>query len=522
VVRGPRLEVASTDLKGRTVKRTIVLLVFICLAVVAAFAQGTIQYPNPIKHVVLIIQENRTPDNLFHGLLTYPGINPTNYDLASSGLALVNGQEQTITLTPVRLATDFDLGHAHADFFVMYDSGKMDGANQIPDSCNPHAPDCKNGGQGQNLSYEYVQSSDVQPYLDMAAQYGWANLFFQSNQGPTFAAHQYLFSGTSAQDAASDAKGILVAGNPQSSKGDNYIGLQDTGCLAPIDEYNYLVYPSSARNLYTLTNDPLGSLCFNHDTLATLLDDAQLSWKYYAPPMSGNPYPNDPSKKGYNPGGFIENATNSFYSICQPDPTYETCNGPEYTANLDLNPPDVLTDIASCNLAVMNWVTPIGQASDHPGNINGGEGPSWVSAVVNTIGNNTNCDGAGYWSDTVILVVWDDWGGWYDHEVPTISSGLWGDNEHGFRVPFVVLSAYTPQAYVSNQRHDFGSVVRFVEGVLDLGEGTLGFADARSSTDLNEFFDFKMKPRQFRTINAPLNAEYFLNDKRIPDPPDDY
>jgi phospholipase C len=170
----------------------------------------------------------------------------------------------------------------------------------------------------------------------------------------------------------------------------------------------------------------------------------------------------------------------------------------------------------------MNWVTPIGQASDHPGNTKGGEGPSWVSAVVNAIGNNTACDGAGYWSDTVMLILWDDWGGWYDHEAPTIAPGVWGDYEDGFRVPLVVVSAYTPQAYVSNERHDFGSVVRFVEGILGLGEGALGFADARSHTDLNEFFNFKMQPRPFQAINATLNAEYFLNDKRKPDPPDDY
>jgi phospholipase C len=507
-------------------KRTIVLLVFTCFEAVAAFAQGAsawgVPYPNPIKHVVLMIQENRTPDNLFHGLLTYPGLNPANYNLASSGLALVNGQEQTIPLTPIALPTDFDLGHAYADFYVMYDNGQMDGANQIPDQCNPNARDCINGGKGQNLSYEYVQSSDVEPYLQMAAQYGWANFFFQSNQGPTFGAHQYLFSGTSSQNAASDAQGIMVVGNPQAPKGDDYEGLRDTGCLAPGDEYNWLVSPASWPQMYRLTNNPLGSLCFTHDTLATLLDDAQLSWKYYVVAETMNPYPNDPTKIGYNAGGFIINATNSIESICQPDPTYDTCTGPEYTANVDLNPPDVLTDVSNCKLATMSWVTPIGQASDHAGNVNGGQGPSWVSSVVNAIGSNATCDGAGYWSDTVILLVWDDWGGWYDHEVPTISSGVWSVNEDGFRVPLVVMSAYTPQAFVSNERHDFGSVVRFVEGVLGLGEGALGFADARSRTDLNEFFNFKMKPRQFQIINAPLNAEYFLNDKRKPDPPDDY
>ena len=506
-------------------------LFFVTLLGVAALAQNvsvgyppsTIQYPNPFKHVVLMIQENRSPDNLFHELLNYPGLNPANYNLADTGLAYVNGQEQTITLTPTTLALDYDLGHGHADFVLMYDDGRMDGANQIPDSCKPNSKDCKDGGKGQNLSYQYVQASDIEPYLQLAAQYGFANYFFQSNQGPTFAAHQYLFSGTSAQDAESDSEGNLVAGNPQAPRGSNYNPLFDTGCLAPGSEVNWLVTPQSAPNLIELPNDPLGTLCFNHDTVATLLDADAISWRYYAPAQNKNPYPDDPNEQGYNVGGYIFNATNSIYDICQPDASFQNCTGPEYTANVDLNPTDVLKDIETCNLATMNWVTPIGQASDHPGNAHGGEGPSWISAVVNSIGNDTTCEnGAGYWSDTAILILWDDWGGWYDHALPKINSGVWGDNEDGFRVPLLVVSAYTPQAFVSNERHDFGSVIRFIEGVLGLSEGALNFSDARATTDLNEFFNFRMQPRPFQTVHAPLDAHYFLTDTRIPEPPDFY
>ena len=514
-----------------TMTRFASFVALVCLAAGAVFAQNLsvgsstaqIPYPNPFKHIVLVIQENRTPDNLFHGLLSYPGINPANYDLASSGLANVNGQEETIPLVSNSLATDFDLGHGHADFTLMYDKGKMDGANQIPDQCNPTAQDCQNGGKGEFLSYQFVQSSDVQPYLDIAAQYGWANFFFQTNQGPTFAAHQYLFTGTSAQDAESDSEGVLVVGNPQAPKGANYSPLQDTGCLAPLNEYNWLISPQSAPQMYKLVNNPVGSLCFYHDTMATLLDDAGLTWKYYVVPQTSNPYPDDPTKKGYNVGGFLINAPNSIYDICQPDNVFQNCNGPEYTTNVDLAPGDVLTDIANCNLPAVSWVTPIGQASDHPGNVKGNEGPSWVSTVVDAIGNDTSCEhGAGYWSDTAILIMWDDWGGWYDHVGPSIAPGVWAVNEHGFRVPFIAVSAYTPPAFVSNVPHDFGSVLRFVQGTMGFTEGALGFADARATTDLREFFNFKMQPRPFQTINSPRNAEYFINDKRVPDPPDTY
>jgi phospholipase C len=142
---------------------------------------------------------------------------------------------------------------------------------------------------------------------------------------------------------------------------------------------------------------------------------------------------------------------------------------------------------------------------------------------VNEIGNNTKCDGgSGYWSDTVIIITWDDWGGWYDHEPPTILPGNQGDYQYGFRVPMIVVSAYTPPHYISNLRHDFGSILRGIEALFELpgGEGALGFADARATSDLQNFFDLSQPPRKFQTIDAPLNADFFLHDERPPEPPD--
>ena len=93
-----------------------------------------------VQHVVLIIQENRTPDNLFHGL--------PNADIASAGL---DSNGQTITLQPIRLANKYDLGHRHVDFVNMYDNGKMDGANKVR-SCDP----ITNPGCPPNSQFQYV------------------------------------------------------------------------------------------------------------------------------------------------------------------------------------------------------------------------------------------------------------------------------------------------------------------------------------------------------------------------------
>jgi hypothetical protein len=146
-----------------------------------------------------------------------------------------------------------------------------------------------------------------------------------------------------------------------------------------------------------------------------------------------------------------------------------------------------------------------------------------VNSIVNAIGNDSTCEqGAGYWSDSAIVITWDDWGGWYDHVAPTIMFGPQGSYQQGFRVPLLVVSACTPVAYVSNVPHDFGNILRFIQGVFNIQEGALGFADARASDDLGDFFNFELGAgaRRFQVIRAPLDADFFINDTRPPEPPD--
>jgi phospholipase C len=474
------------------------LLLLVWLGTVAAHAQ--FPDPNPIKHVVVIVQENRTPDNLFHGLLTWPGLHHENYNIAREG---VNSKGQPVALEPAPLDTPYDLSHAHSAFVQMYDGGRMDGAGRI--ACTGICPPLP--------SFKYVDNSKhlVDPYLELAARYGWANLMFQSNQGPSYPAHQFLFGGTSAPSAKDDARGRFIAENPTQPDGAKYNAFYDSGCLAPLGEWNWLIAPGGAETM--MRNNLLGTFCFSRPTMASLLDAAGLTWKYYAPAAS-NPH-------GSNPGGSIWNAPASIRQICAPDSNYTECTGPEWAANVDLTPSHVLTDIRACNLANVSWVIPVGRNSDHSGMANGTGGPSWVASIVNAIGADTTCEeGEGYWSDTAIVITWDDWGGWYDHVRPPIMSGPQGSYQDGFRVPLLVVSAYTPEAYVNNVPHDFGSILKFIQGVFHIQEGSLGFADQRANGDLHSFFDFRLATRAFQVIRAPLDADFFINDTRPPEPPD--
>lgn len=478
----------------------------------------------PIKHVVLVFQENRTPDNLFQGLCGPPfgtsnscSVTPKTgqYNIQTSNWLNKNAAGGITQPIAAPLGVNYDNFHSHGAFTAMCDANsqgvcQMDGAANIP--CGPPS-DCPKFPQ-----FSYVDNSTgiLNPYLELATQYGWGNQMFQTNQGPSLPAHQFIFSGTSAPTADDDAQAIFLAENAYAPPNANYKANSDTGCLAPSTEWDWIISPQSAPNEKQLTNTNLGAFCFSHPTMATLFDQtATLTWKYYTT-SAVNP-------GGSNPGGSLWTAPNAIQEICQPDSSFQNCTGTEWKNNVDLNPADVLTDVANCNLPTMSWVIPNGQNSDHAGDPHNVGGPSWVASVVNAIGNDKTCeDGKGYWSDTAIIVTWDDWGGWYDHVAPTILAGEQGDYQYGFRVPLIVVSAYTPQGYISNARLDFGSILRGIEAAFSLpgGMGALGFADARAKTDLQSFFRLNQPARKFKTIDAPLKADFFLHDTSTPEPPD--
>jgi phospholipase C len=364
---------------------------------------------------------------------------------------------------------------------------------------------CRMDGEASNTctgtcpahpGFQYADNSTglLNPYLDMATEYGWANYMFQTNQGPSFPAHQFLFGGTSAPNAADDAAGTFAAENVTPASSTNTFA----GCIAPATTYVWLLTTAGeTQKIYP---------CFDHTTLSDLLDTAGVTWKYYAPGP-----------------GTIWTAPNAISHICQPNQSAGgNCVGPEWTSNVVLTPLQFLRDVTACTLADVTWVIPEGAFSDHPRS-NNGDGPSWVASVVNAIGNNRKCkDGETYWNNTAILLTWDDWGGWYDHEPPKILAQPQGDYQYGFRVPFIAISAYTNAGYVDNKRYDFGSILRFIEQNYGIAEGALNFADARTTTDLTSFFNLNQAPRIFTTIPARRDVNSFINDTSPMTDPDDY
>ena len=433
--------------------------------------------PGKIQHVVIIFQENRTPDNLFHDSV----LMANGADIASTG---INSLGQTVPLSAGSLGVDYDLNHSHPAFVAMYDGGKMDGADLITYSCSAGATNCP----PPTPQFWYVNPSEVQPYFQMAEQYTFGDRMFQSNQGPSFPAHQFIISGTSAPTATSN---LFVAENAEGVAGAGH----QTGCLAPPAEYVYLIDPSGNESS---TSYP----CLDHPTLTDELNSQGISWRYYTPSA-----------------GSLWTSPNAIQHMCGPNvppPNATACVGSDWTNSVVIPETQVLTDITSGKLAQVSWVIPTGTNSDHPGSVSSTGGPSWVASIVNAIGASP------YWSNTAIIVTWDDWGGWYDHVPPptVINDGTsWGSGYvYGFRVPLIVISPYARAGYISHVDHDFGSILNLVEKTFGLP--SLGYADARAD-DLSDCFDFSQAPIPFKTINAPLNAPYFLNDKSPRIDPDD-
>jgi phospholipase C len=441
----------SVALRSRERKFTsAVLLIVIALVCVSLGCGDSVS--RKIQHVVIIFQENRTPDNLFHGL--------PDADIADSG---VNSRGETIPLTPVSLTAPFDLDHSHHGFLEMYDGGKMDGADRV--KCGPNCP--------ANGQFSYIDPSEVTPYFDLAEQYTFGDRMFQTNQGPSFPAHQFIIAGTSAPTATSQ---YYAAENPA---GPVFLGEKSfakSGCTAPQGQTVALIGPAGRELEYETP-------CFDHPTLMDLLDPRNISWRYYTTGVSW---------------------TNELWTA--PDAIKHLRFGSAW-AKVIPSSVQIITDISAGQLPAVSWVIPSGQNSDHAG-VNRGTGPSWVAAVVNAIGNSP------YWSDTAIFITWDDWGGWYDHVAPPIYNSY----EYGFRVPLIVVSPYAKAHYVSHKVHDFGSILRFIEENFYLT--TLGYADTRAD-DLSDCFDFNQIPLTFRTIAAPVSTKEFLQDTAPPNDPDD-
>ncbi len=394
--------------------------------------------PGVIDHVVIIIQENRSFEYMFHG---YPGANTVDYGAISSGVE--------VPLTPISLAARYDILHTSHAFFQSYDNGRMDGFNLVKRRGNASGY--------PNPQYGYAPQSEIKPYLEMAQQYVLADNTFTSQLDGSFTAHQYLIAAY-AGHSVNFPKGAW-------------------GCGPPPGEVETLTQ--------NRTYGPREPACFNYPSLGDELDTANVTWRYYAPPP------------------FVKGALWLGY-----DAIRDIKNGPDWKVDIVRPETQFIQDVGNGHLAGVTWVIPRLRNSDHSGS-GSTNGPLWVASLVNAVGESK------FWNHSVIFVIWDDWGGWYDHVSPPQLDydGL------GFRVPMLCISPYAAQGVVSHTQYESSSIVRYVEELYNLP--TMAAADARATSAGIGCLVPGQKPRAFSPIQPQLPPSQLRDDPASDVGPDD-
>jgi phospholipase C len=278
-----------------------------------------------ITHIVYIVQENRSFNDLFNG---YPGARTVTRGKISTG--------ETVKLQPVPLSYQYTIDHSLSAFIsACHGTGSLPGTDCRNDGFNNE----ENYGGPSGVKYPeyvYVPHSDSKPYFDMAHEGALADHMFQSQLDESFVAHQYIIA----------AQANWSVDLPYGS----------WGCEGGSSEVAWIT-----------TQRTIGgsqSACFDYQTLGDELDTAKLSWRFYA------------SKYGAGSG---DGAVWSSYQAVK-----HIYNGPDWKKVISPNW-KFITDVRKGQLANFTWITPVCNDSDHV-NCPGGYGPSWVAALVNAVG----------------------------------------------------------------------------------------------------------------------------------------
>lgn len=341
---------------------------------------------SPIKHVIIIIRENHSFDNMFgqfHG---------------ADGSRTARQGRKRIRMSETPNSLQVDLAHGSGTARRAIDGGKMDRFYKVHNAFQ----------NGQDVADSQYHQSDIPNYWNYAKTFGLADHFFSTILGDSFPNHLVTVAGRS----------FGTIGNPFQSN--QQPAPKSWGCDA---------VASIRVDVFVKGRIRQRAPCFNGPTLADEANRAGVSWKYYATPEGNN--------------GYIWSTLDAIAHIR---------NSPQWTANVK-TPMDFDADVASGNLPAISWLTAGFQNSDHPP-FGICQGENWTVSKIDEVMRNTQL-----WDSTVILLAWDDFGGFYDHVAPPLESAY----SLGPRVPLIVISPYSRSHLVYHKRLDFRSIVSYVE-----------------------------------------------------------
>jgi hypothetical protein len=386
--------------------------------------------PGLVSHVVIIIQENRSVDNMFNG---FPGASTVTTD------PYTHTPLQQISMGGVQ--GGIGASHAHKAFLQECNAPTlgapcaMNGFPNVKPNCPP--------GQGPLCTvYGYAPMSETAPYFAAAEQGTFGDMVFQANEGPSYPGHQYL---TAAQGGGRNSDGTVNQSAPWTwgeNGGDSNTegGKHGTYCGSK---------PGTVvTQVNLLTGDEAHSAfpCSTYETVEDNVAAAGLTWRYYTDSIGGFWSGTNGVKQDYNSPNFIVPETQFFTDF------------PKTFANLTV-------------------ICPGGAWSDHPhkGHV-AWAGSDWVNNITNAI------EASQYANNTVIMVTWDDWGGWYDHVAPP----FYDYNSNGFRVPFYMIGpGVIPHNVDHQQTNSAAATIGTAEWLL--GVPSLNQLDSVAPTFANDF-----------------------------------
>ncbi len=390
----------------------------------------------PIKHVVFIIKENRSFDNMFG---RFPGADGTTtgqicYPIPPAGMPPC-GPGTTVQTVPLKPGPPGrypqDIPHDYEQWQWDYNNGAMDGFG--------------NNAAAAQIAYTQMLPGDIPSYWHWAQRFVLSDRFFASAGGPSFPNHLMTIAATTAgthDNPWQPSSSIAAMAQRGLSKA--------WGC--DIGKGGYVpIYDSEGNVLKKVPP------CFNITTEGDLLDKANIPWTYYASTDSQM--------------GYIWSAYDAIQHF-RDNPTLWA----QHIQPVD----NVVKDINAGGLPPVTWITPRFELSEHP-EFSMCYGQNWTTQVVDAIMRSPD------WQSTAIFITWDDWGGFYDHVKP-MQVDPFG---FGFRVPLLVISPYAKPGYVDNHAGEFSSVLRFIEDNWGLNQLTNRDTNAHN---LAYDFNFQQSP----------------------------
>jgi phospholipase C len=424
-----------------------------------------------IKHVIVIMQENRSFDTYFG---TYPG---------ADGIPMKNGVPAVCVPDPQHGGCDrpfhdtADLNrggpHGAANASADVDGGKLDGfvgqAEHARAGCaNSTNPACT-GGSGPPDVMGYHTGAEIPNYWAYAKDFVLQDHMFEPNASWSLPAHLFMVSEWSAYCTQHD--------NPFSC----HNALQNPG------------HPPAGKRAAQRSaagQTPRKGPVYAWTDLTYLLHKDGVSWGYYV--MKGTePDCEDDSAIACAP--VKQNARTP--GIWNPLPYFDTVRADHQEGNIqDLS--RFYQAAKSGTLPAVSWIAPSGAVSEHPpGLVSAGQ--SYVTGLINAVMKSPD------WSSTAIFLAWDDWGGFYDGVRPPSVD----ENGYGLRVPGLVISPYARQGYIDHQVLSFDAYDKFIEDDFLAGQRIDPRSDGRPDPrpdvrenvsilgNLTSDFDFGQKPR---------------------------